>query len=82
VTLYYLEPHDSGYVMVHGLAQLVNDTKEKDARWKTAWEAFYPNKEDDYLLIKIIPQWLEVISYSHGIIGDHETWEPPKVLFD
>ena len=82
VTLYYLEPNGSGYVMLHGLATLVNDQAEKDKRWKAEWEAFYPNKQDDYLLIKISPQWLEVISYSHGILGDPETWEPPKVLFD
>ena len=82
VTLYYLEPNGSGYVMLHGLAQLVNDQAEKDKRWKAEWEAFYPNKQDDYLLIKISPQWLEVISYSHGILGDPDTWEPPKVLFN
>mgnify|MGYP000854464252 FL=1 len=82
VTLYYLEPNGSGYVMLHGVAQLVNDQAEKDKRWKAEWEAFYPNKQDDYLLIKISPQWLEVISYSHGILGDPDTWEPPKVLFD
>jgi general stress protein 26 len=82
VTLYYLEPNNSGYVMLHGIAQLVFDQAEKDNRWKTEWEAFYPNKEEDYLLIKISPQWLEVISYTHGIIGDHKTWEPPKVIFD
>ena len=82
VTLYYLEPNGSGYVMLHGLATLVNDQAEKDKRWKVEWEAFYPNKQDDYLLIKISPQWLEVISYSHGILGDPDTWEPPKVLFN
>ena len=82
VTLYYLEPNGSGYVMLYGLAQLVNDPAEKEKRWKAAWEAFYPNRQEDYLLIKVIPKWLEVISYSHGIIGDHDTWEPPKVLFD
>ena len=82
VTLYYLEPNGSGYVMLYGLAQLVNDQAEKDRRWKATWEAYYPNDREDYLLIKISPQWLEVISYSHGIIGDPDTWEPPKVLFD
>ena len=82
MTLYYLEPNGSGYVMLHGLATLVNDQAEKDKRWKAEWEAFYPNKQDDYLLIKISPQWLEVISYSYGILGDPDTWEPPKVLFN
>ena len=30
VTLYYLDSDSSGYVMIHGTAQLVNDQKEKE----------------------------------------------------
>ncbi len=82
VTLYYLEPNSSGYVMLHGLAKLVNDETEKEHRWKPEWEAFYPNKKEDYLLIKVSPLWLEVVSYSHGIVGDIETWEPSSIFFN
>lgn len=82
VTLYYLDPNQSGYVTIHGSAQLVNDTSEKEKRWKEAWKAFYKNKTDDYLLIKVTPKWMEVISYAHGIVSDTSTWEPPVVLFD
>jgi general stress protein 26 len=82
VTLYYLDPNASGYVMIHGIAQLVNDQKEKEKRWKVEWEAFYPDKPEGYLLIKVIPKWMEVISYTHGIVGNPVTWEPPIVSFD
>jgi general stress protein 26 len=82
VTLYYLESDASGYVVIHGIAQLVDDQREKDKRWKAEWEAFYPNKTEDYLLIKVSPEWMEVISYSRGIVGDPITWEAPVVLFD
>ena len=82
VTLYYVENDGSGYVMLHGKAQIVNDQKEKEKRWKVEWEAFYPNKYDDFLLLKVSPEWLEVVSYSRGVLGDPITWEPPKVIFD
>jgi len=82
VTLYYLDIDGSGYVMIHGTAQIVIDQEEKEKRWKVEWEAFYPNKTEDYLLIKVSPEWLEVISYTRGIAGDPTTWEPPTVLFD
>ncbi len=82
VTLYYLENNNAGYVMIQGTAELVNDKTEKETRWKNEWEAFYPNKPHDYLLIKVTPNWMEVVSYTHNIIGDPETWEPPKVVFD
>jgi len=82
VTLYYFDKSASGYVMIHGIAQIVNDPMEKEKRWKAEWEAFYPNKPDGYLLIKVSPEWMEVISYAHGIVGDPLTWEPPVVLFE
>jgi len=82
VTLYYLDSSESGYVMIHGVAQLVDDPSEKKVRWKDEWTAFYPNKSESYLLIKVSPNWMEVVSYSHGILGDTITWQPPTVLFD
>ena len=82
VTLYYLAADASGYVVIHGIAQLVDDQLEKDKHWKEEWEAFYPNKTDGYLLIKVTPKSMEIISYTHGIVGDPETWKPPVVLFD
>jgi len=80
VTLYYLDSDSSGYVMIHGIAQIINDIKEKENRWKDKWKDFYPNKKN-YLLIKVSPIWMEVISESRNIVGDTITWQPPKVLF-
>lgn len=82
VTLYYLDKNSSGYVVIHGIATLVDDQSEKDKWWKTEWDAFYPNNTDGYLLIKVSPKRMEVVSYEHGILGDTITWEAPKVLFD
>ena len=82
VTLYYLDSDGSGYVVIHGIAQLVDEPKEKEKRWKVEWESFYPNRTEDYLLIKVSPEWMEVISYSRGIVGDPTTWQPPVVRFD
>ncbi len=82
VTLYYLDKNSSGYTVIHGKAHLVNDQSEKDKRWKTEWDAFYPNKFDDYQLIKVSPEKIEVVSYPHGIIGNSETWEVPSVILN
>ena len=82
VTLYYLESNDSGYVMIHGIAQIVNDPKEKEKRWKVEWESFYPNKTEDYILIRVTPEWMEVSSYAYSLEGDPITWEPSSVKFN
>lgn len=82
VTLYYLDKDASGYVVIHGKAQLVDDDKEKEKHWKAEWEAFYPNKSEDYLLIKVTPRKMEVLSTTRGITGDPKTWQTPVVIFD
>jgi general stress protein 26 len=82
VTLYYLDSDDTGYVMIHGKAQLVHDLWEKEKHWKSDWEAFYPDYPNDFLLIKVSPDWMEVVSYVYGITGDPDTWEPQQVKFN
>ena len=82
VTLYYQDSDSSGYVVVHGTAQIIDDQKEKQKRWKAAWEAFYPKNKEGYLLIKVSPDWMEILSYSRGIAGDPKTWQTPVVRFD
>jgi general stress protein 26 len=81
VTLYYPDKNDKGYVTIHGTAELVNDQKEKDKRWKNEWKNFYANRTDGYLLIKVTPAFLELINYNKGISGDPKTWQPAVVRF-
>jgi general stress protein 26 len=65
-------------VTVIGNATLVRDAAEKAKRWKDEWAAFYKdrNKGDDYVLIRITPTRLEVVSEALGMRNDPETWRP------
>jgi general stress protein 26 len=76
VNLYYFDKELSAYVTLFGHAEIVNDKAAKEKYWKKEWEAFYSDKEKDYCLIKFVPEWMEVISNSHGIFGDTVTWTP------
>ena len=82
VSLYYQDSDASGYVVIHGKAQIIDDQKEKQKRWKDAWEEFYPNNREGYVLIKVSPEWMEILSYTRSIIGDPKTWQTPIVRFD
>ena len=82
VSLYYQDNDASGYVVIHGKAKIIDNQKEKQKRWKDAWEAFYPNNREGYLLIKVSPEWMEILSTTRGIIGDQKTWKTPIVRFD
>lgn len=83
VALSYIDASGGGYVTLLGKADLVESVTEKDARWKEEWSPFYKdkNKGSDYLLIRITPTRLEVVSYSHGILNDPTTWAPASISF-
>ncbi|HEV2905309.1 MAG TPA: pyridoxamine 5'-phosphate oxidase family protein, partial [Pyrinomonadaceae bacterium] len=79
VTLYYFNRENQEYVVLTGVARVVNDPKEKAKRWKDEWNSFYPNRAKDYLLIEFKPDTLEVVSEKKKIFGDPVTWKPPRV---
>jgi len=82
VTIYYADPSGSGYVVLNGNAEIVNDETEKEKHWQEDWDQFYPDREEIFILIKVKPTRLEVVSYKHNITGDPVTWRAQFVEFD
>ncbi len=80
VTLHYFDKNKLAYVSLMGNAFLVNDIDKKQEIWKEGWEKFYPNKKTDYLLIKFIPNILEMISITDNFNGNKNTWMPHRVI--
>ena len=81
VTLYYNAPNGDGYVVIKGNGYLVDDPQTKEKYWKEEWDAFYPQKNSTFTLIKVIPKELEIIDYRHGITGSSNTWAVPHIEF-
>lgn len=83
VTLFYFDPADPGYVTLIGRAELVTDAAAKRAHWKPAWAGFYKdeNRGDDYLLIRVTPRRVEIVSARHHLAGDPDTWRPVIIDF-
>ena len=69
------------YVSLYGKAEIVNDPEENAKRWKEEWIAFYPDREESYILIKFTPNRLELISESRNLVGDAVTWTPEIYYF-
>lgn len=78
VTLVYFDAATKGYVTLKGQATLVRDPQAKAAHWKDDWAGMYKDKNrgEDYLLVKIVPDTLEVVSVALGMINDPATWRP------
>jgi len=81
VAIHYMMSSAAGYVTLHGRARIVDDAAAKAAHWKPDWESFYANRETDFVLIEVLPESLEVMDYSQGIVGDPVTWKTPVVKF-
>ena len=81
IVLCYLMPSGLGYVSMYGEAELVDDSTAKEKWWKPEWKGFYPTKDRDFILIKVVPKKIEVTNYPLGVAGDVKTWTPPMIEF-
>ncbi len=81
VTLYYANHSKAdGYVTIKGKAVLVDDMAEKLKRKRDYWDQSFPDWK--YLiLIKVIPEKLEVINYKRKLYNKEVTWEVPSIKF-
>ncbi|MGE5749985.1 MAG: pyridoxamine 5'-phosphate oxidase family protein [Gemmatimonas sp.] len=83
VVLLWFEPGNPGYVSLSGDAVAVSDPQEKEKHWKEDWKGLYSDRNhgSDYLLIRIKPTHMEVVSYATGIMNDPKTWRPVMIDF-
>jgi hypothetical protein len=55
---------------------MIEMIKHKRAYWDTAFPGF-----KNLVLIKVIPEHLDVLNYSRGALNDPVTWQAPSVEF-
>ncbi|MBN1889752.1 MAG: pyridoxamine 5'-phosphate oxidase family protein [Thermoflexales bacterium] len=81
VCLYYADHKEaSGYVTISGKAFLVDEMSEILKRKRDYWEQAFPDWK--YLiLIKVVPERLEVINYKRTMVNEELTWQAPFILF-
>jgi general stress protein 26 len=81
VCLYYADhSHATGYVTISGKAFLVDDMNEKLRHNREYWKQAFPDWK--YLvLIKVVPEKMEVINYRRSVVNDSVTWKTPTVDF-
>lgn len=81
VTLFYGDlTRMEGYVALRGKAVLVTDPAEIRRRHRAYWDQAFPGGRN-LVLIHVVPERLEVISYKHGLNNDPVAWAAPAVTF-
>jgi general stress protein 26 len=79
VTLYYSDHAKAiGYVAITGRAALVDDMKEVLARKRAYWDQAFPGLRN-IVLIKVVPERIDVINYKQGVVADPVTWRTPSI---
>lgn len=79
VSLYYSDhAKATGYVSVTGRAVLVDDMKEILKRKRGYWDTAFPGLKN-LVLIKVIPERLEVVNYKAGLGADPETFRATSI---
>ena len=79
VTLYYADhAKASGYVSLSGRAVLVDDRAEILKRKRAYWDTSFPGLKN-LVLVKVVPEKLDVLDYEGKIVVDPVTWRTPSI---
>ncbi len=79
VALYYADHQaGTGYVQLSGRAVLVSDRAEIEKRRRAYWAQSFPG-DRNLVLVKVVPERLDVINYAAGVHGDSLTWRSPSI---
>ena len=79
VALYYSNHANAiGYVQITGHAVLVDDKQEILKRKRAYWDQAFPGLQN-LVLIKVVPERLDVLDYKAGVQADPETWRTPSI---
>jgi general stress protein 26 len=81
VSVYYADHISAkGYVSISGKAEVIDD-RELLLKMKREYWNGIPDWQNIFVLIKIVPERLEVINYKHGLNNAPGTFKAPSVLF-
>jgi general stress protein 26 len=81
VSVYFADHINAkGYVNITGTAEILDD-KELLIKMKRAYWEGLPDWQNIFVLIKIVPETLEVVNYKHGLNNDPVTSKAPSVSF-
>lgn len=78
VVLSYIDAPNRGYVTVIGKATLNDRLEDKRSFWADPFAAFWPDgpDSDEYLLIEVSPERIELRSFVLGLADEPTRWSP------
>ena len=68
-----------GYVNITGTAEVIDDKELLIKMKRDYWENI-PDWQNIFVLIKIVPETIEVINYRHGLNNDPGSFRAPSIV--
>jgi general stress protein 26 len=79
VALYYADhAQATGYVQLSGRAELVSDPQEIARHRRAYWQRSFPG-DRNLVLVKVVPERLDVLNYAAGTPVDSVTWRTSSI---
>jgi general stress protein 26 len=82
VCVYFADhKNPTGYVAINGKAEVIDDKDLLVKKKREYWLQSVPDWKEVLVLIKIVPEKLEIVNYKYKLYGDPVTWKSPTVDF-
>lgn len=79
VCVYFADHKEAkGYVNITGKAEVIDDIDLLKKMKRDYWEGM-SNWQEIFVLIKIVPETIEVINYNHKLYNDPKTFKAPVI---
>ncbi len=79
VALYYADHKNAiGFVQISGRAELITDMAEIQKRKRAYWDQAFEAGLKNLVLIKVVPEQVDVLNYKAGLNNDPVTWRTPS----
>jgi len=79
VALYYADHKNAiGFVQISGHAELISDMAEIQKRKRAYWDQAFEPGLKNLVLIKVVPERIDVLNYKAGLNNDPLTWRTPS----
>jgi len=78
--LHYFDRERLSSVAITGRAYVVTDRATKRAHWNPAWTPFYADQDTSVVLVRVVPDRVELVSTKLGVESDKQSWLPSSFV--
>jgi general stress protein 26 len=84
VTLAFYDSAATAYLTVGGTATVVHDVDLRQKYWRVFWNDIYPGgpEGDDYVLIKVVPDRLEMMNFTKKTMSRPYGLTPTRLVLE